>query len=87
MVRWPYRIVNLGTANAGPRLGRALSYFGRLGWELVAVYDKESNWLQGFEKGYLLFKRPVPEGGEPDGPWTELWMADQVDAAYGSVEG
>lgn len=35
------------------------------GWELVAVYDKASNWFAGLEKGFVLMKRPVPTGVEP----------------------
>lgn len=80
--RWQYRIVNLGAAFVARRLGMTLSYFGQRGWELVGVYDKASNWLNGIEKGFMLFKKAVPPGDEPDGPWTELWNTLQVSEAY-----
>ncbi len=83
--RWQYRIVNSGTFNTSARVGMALSYFGQQGWELVTIYDKASNWMQGFEKGFILFKRPVPPGEEPDGAWSEVWTADHVIAAYQSL--
>lgn len=82
MTRWQYRIVNLGAFNAAQRLGMALAYFGERGWELTVVYDKASNWLAEMEKGFMIFKRPVPQGAEPDGPWTEFWNAEQVDHVY-----
>lgn len=82
MVRWQYVMVQSGIASAAGRLGRALSYFGQRGWELVTVFDKASNILAGAEQGYILFKRPVPEGQEPDGPWAEYWKAESIDAAY-----
>jgi hypothetical protein len=82
MVRWQYTIVNIGVTFAGERLGITLSYFGQRGWELVTVFDKASNWMAGAEKGFILLKRPVPEGHEPEGPWTEFWNADQVYDAY-----
>ena len=80
--RWQYRVVSIGSFFAGDRLGVAPSYFGQTGWELVNVYDKSANWLQGFEKGFILFKRPVPAGHEPFGAWTEVWSTDQVVEAY-----
>ena len=36
------------------------------GWELPATMDKASNWFNGLEKGFLLLKRPVPEGYTPN---------------------
>ena len=77
-MRWQYRTVNLGSFSAAERLEAALGHLGRHGWELAGVYDKASNWWLGFEKGFLLFKRPVPEGEEPDGPWSEVWHADSL---------
>ena len=62
--RWQYRIVNLGVIDTGPRLQRALGQLGAEGWELITVFDKTSNWTRA-EKGFALFKRPVPEGDEP----------------------
>lgn len=53
---------------------RALAQLGEHGWELVTVYDKSSNWFASMEKGFMLFKRPVPEGEEPDGKWASVWM-------------
>lgn len=83
--RWQYRIVNTGTFSTPERLGMAMSYFGQNGWELVTVYDKASNWFQGWEKGFALFKRPVPPGDEPEGGWAEVWTADHVIAAYNAL--
>ena len=80
--RWQYRIVNLGAAFAAKRLGITLSYFGQHGWELVSVYDKSSNWLGGVENRFMLFKKAVPPGDEPDSAWTEVWTAAQVEASY-----
>jgi len=75
-VRWQYRAVNLGSFFAGKRLAEVLGQLGSEGWELVAVYDKASNWWNGFEKGFVLFKREVPSGEEPDGPWAQFEAAD-----------
>ena len=47
----------------------ALAHLGEHGWELIGVYDKSSNWWQGMEKGFALFKRSVADGEEPDGGW------------------
>lgn len=82
MVRWQYRIVSIGSAYAAQNLGVALSYFGQRGWELQTVFDKASHWIQGLEKGFILFKRAVPEGEEPDGAWAEVWTAEQVAHRY-----
>ncbi|MBK5221570.1 MAG: hypothetical protein JJE52_01570 [Acidimicrobiia bacterium] len=83
--RWQYRIVNSGTFSTAERLGMALSYFGQQAWEHVTVYDKASNWVQGFEKGFILFKRAVPPGEQPEGGWSEVWTADHVIAAYNAL--
>lgn len=85
MTRWQYRVVNLGTFDAAKRLGMTLSFFGRNGWELVALYDKSSNWMENTEKGFMMFKRPVLDGEEPDGPWAEVWNSSQVVEAYRSA--
>lgn len=39
-----------------------LAAAGEAGWELVTIYDKSSNWFAEMEKGFMLFKRPVPPG-------------------------
>lgn len=67
--RWQYTVVNLGSFFAGDRLVRHLGQLGADGWELVTIYDKSSNWIKGFEKGFALFKRPVPSGTSPAGEW------------------
>jgi hypothetical protein len=64
----------MGVFMAGGRLQAVLGKLGSDGSELVHVYDKTSNWLGGFEKGFALFKRPVLDGEEPEGDW-----AVQVD--------
>jgi hypothetical protein len=64
-VQWQYAVINLGTFNSADRMQRVLGLAGEDGWELVAVYDKASNWLSGLEKGFMLFKRPVPEDIRP----------------------
>jgi hypothetical protein len=64
--------------NQAERLAGTLGYLGSEGWELAAVYDKASNWLDGFEKGFLLFKRAVPDGQEPDGGWSSVSKADDL---------
>lgn len=75
MTRWQYRVVDLGAFWQRDRLVGALGRLGASGWELVVIYDKSSNWLQGFEKGFALFKRLVADGEEPDGPWAEATYA------------
>jgi hypothetical protein len=71
MIRWQYQIVNIGTFNNAERMIEALADLGADGWELAATYDKASNWFAGFERGFLLFKRPVD--GEPEGPWARQY--------------
>jgi hypothetical protein len=80
MTRWQYHIVNLRAFHAKDRLVRALGALGKEGWELVAIYDKSSNWLAGMEKGFALFKRPVADGAEPEGPWAEATLAKSHQA-------
>lgn len=58
----------------------SLSRLGASGWELVAIYDKTSNWMTGLEKGFALFKRAVPDGEEPQGAWADAMYADDMDA-------
>lgn len=63
--RWQYAVVDVGSFNTADRMAQTLGEAGRHGWELVGVYDKASNWVHGFEKGYLMLKRPVPDGVTP----------------------
>ena len=58
--------VNTGMFNSAERLTEVLGEAGRVGWELVTVYDKSSNWFGGMEKGFMLLRREVPEGVEPE---------------------
>ena len=60
-IRWQYGVINIGIFKAMDRMQRVLGVAGGDGWELVTVYDKTSNWTAG-EKGFMLFKRAVPEG-------------------------
>jgi hypothetical protein len=60
--RWQYRVVSLGMFNAPDRMAAMLGHLGSKGWELITIYDKQSNWLQGMEKDFALFKRSVPAG-------------------------
>lgn len=61
-LRWQYGVVNIGALNAMARMQSAFGVLGAAGWELVTIYDKSSNWLGDIEKGFMLFKRPVPPG-------------------------
>jgi hypothetical protein len=63
--RWQYAVVNTGSFNSPERMAAVLGSAGRVGWELVTVYDKASNWFQGMEKGFMLLRRAVPAGVEP----------------------
>jgi hypothetical protein len=76
--RWQYRVVNVGAFFAAGRLVSTLAHLGEEGWELITIYDKSSNWLANMEKGFALFKRPVAEGEEPEGPWADV--VSPVDA-------
>ena len=79
MRRFQYQVVNVGMFNAAERMVRVFGHLGERGWELVGMYDKSSNWFNQMEKGFALFKREVPEGEEPDGPWAQWQYADDVD--------
>ena len=57
-----FAVINIGSFRAVDRLQRALGLAASEGWDLVAIYDKASNWLQGMEKGFILLKPPVPAG-------------------------
>ncbi len=92
--RWQYAVANVGMFGAKDRLSRVLALMGQQGYELVTVYDKASNWFQGMEKGFMLFKREVLSGAEPEGPWCgivdvqSLRVIDhQSDANFGYPEG
>jgi hypothetical protein len=72
VTRYQYKIVNLGTVNAMERMLGAFADLGADGWQLVATYDKASNWFPGMEKGFVLFMRVVPSGEEP---WASRYSA------------
>jgi len=57
--------VNVGMFETAARMTEVLAAAGSAGWELVGVYDKASNWLTSMEKGFMLLKRPVPDGVTP----------------------
>ena len=63
--RWQYAVVNVGMFRSADRMTDVLAVAGASGWELVHVLDKGSNWMVGMEKGFMLLKRPVPDGHEP----------------------
>ena len=78
MNRFQYQIVSLGVFNVADKMVNAFAHLGENGWELAGIYDKSSNWLNAYGKGFALFKRPVSEGLSPDGPWAEFVHAEQV---------
>jgi Protein of unknown function (DUF2510) len=61
-VCWQYAIINIGMFKAMDRMRSVLGSLGSQGWEIAAIYDKQSNWMTGMEKGFVLLKRPVPPG-------------------------
>lgn len=68
--RWQYGAINIGMFGAMERMQQVFATLGAEGWELVTVYDKASNWFADMEKGFMLFKRPVPPGQTvPDDQW------------------
>ena len=79
MPRFQYHVVNLGAFNAADRMVQAFGRLGEQGWELVAMYDKGSNWWGQLEKGFALFKREVPDGRSPDGPWAQWTYSHDLD--------
>ena len=87
MPRFQYQIVSLGIFNVADKMVNAFAHLGENGWELVGIYDKSSNWLAGYEKGFALFKRQVGEVGEIDGPWAQLVHADQVGKPHDPTGG
>lgn len=64
--RFQYLVANIGIFYAAERMSLTLATLGEAGWELVHTYDKSSNWFNGMEKGFMLFKRPVPDGVKVD---------------------
>jgi len=62
------------------RMVMTFGLLGEQGWELVSIYDKGSNWMTSMEKGFALFKRAVPEGERPIGPWAEAIRASDFSA-------
>jgi hypothetical protein len=77
-VRFQYVIANLGIFGSKERMVLALAYLGQIGFELVTVFDKASNWFVGLEKGFMLFKRAVPPGESADGPWCGMFNIDTM---------
>src|SRR5690554_5898232 len=65
-VRWQYGVVGIGSFRTLELMRAVLGHLGAEGWELVTVYDKAANWLQGYEQGFVLMKRPVPPGARLD---------------------
>lgn len=59
--RWQYAVVDVGIVSTGRRMAEVLWSAGVGGWELVHVVDKTSNWVTNLEKGFMVFRRPVPE--------------------------
>ena len=55
-------------------MASVLGMSGQAGWELVTIFDKSSNWFVGMEKGFMLLRRRVPAGVEPD-PWATQYRA------------
>jgi hypothetical protein len=60
--RFQFGVVNIGAYGAMQRMASVLAAAGEAGWELITIYDKSSNWFAEMEKGFMLFKRPVPAG-------------------------
>lgn len=82
VTRYQYKIVNLGMFNAVDRMVKSFAELGADGWQLVATYDKASNWFQGMEKGFVLFMRTVPAGQEPVGPWASRYVSAEESEGY-----
>jgi hypothetical protein len=61
-VRWQYGVINLGAFNAMDRMQAVLGAAGSMGWQLVGIYDKQSNWSAYLEKGFMLLRKPVQPG-------------------------
>lgn len=68
VTRWQYAILDIGILYSRERMQHVLAQAGSQGWDLATSMDKASNWFAGMEKGFLLLKRPVPQGIEP-GSW------------------
>jgi hypothetical protein len=82
VTRYQYKIVNLGMFNATERMLTSFAELGADGWQLVATYDKASNWFQGMEKGFVLFMRTVPPGEEPVGAWASLYTSPSESEGF-----
>ncbi|WP_235045330.1 hypothetical protein, partial [Candidatus Microthrix parvicella] len=63
VTRKHHRWIQVDTAE---RMASVLGMSGQAGWELVTIFDKSSNWFVGMEKGFMLLRRRVPAGVEPD---------------------
>ena len=83
--RWQYAVINIGMYFALDRMAMVLGSAGAEGWELVAIYDKTSNWtdLVGKEKGFILMKRPVVAGARLA---DDAWCIDLSLAGTGRVK-
>ncbi len=60
--RWQFGVINIGLFSAYERMAAVLGAAGETGWQLITVFDKQSNWNNWGEKGFMLFRRPVPPG-------------------------
>jgi glycosyltransferase A (GT-A) superfamily protein (DUF2064 family) len=55
-------LINLGAFNAMDRMQTVLGAAGSMGWQLVGIYDKQSNWSANMEKGFMVLRKPVQPG-------------------------
>ena len=62
--RFQYAVVEVGALDARQQLAGTLAQAGSRGWELVSVHDRASNWFGGPERGFVVFKRDIPDGVE-----------------------
>ena len=82
MTRYQYRIVDLGMFSAIERMVESFGELGAHGWQLVATYDKASNWMTSMENGFAIFIRPVADGEQPEGPWAGPYLYPQDEQAW-----
>jgi hypothetical protein len=82
MIRWQYRIINLGESIPRTRVPKALAFSGAEGWELIDIYDRDTSVPSGMDKAYMMFKRPVPEGAQPEGGWSQTIEAAGISSVY-----
>ena len=60
-VRWQYAIIQPRNVKRWTECGPCSAHWAR-GLGDRAMYDKQSNWMTGMEKGFVLLKRPVSPG-------------------------